>query len=57
MIVTHGELLKSYVSYLQTMCPSKLLDIKDCPFLTTLSFNIDKTTGLHIPDSIRIEIG
>jgi broad specificity phosphatase PhoE len=54
IIVTHGELLKSYISYLQNLFPNLMLNSSDVPYLTVLSFDIDKNTNEFIEDSITI---
>jgi len=55
MIVTHGEILKSYISYLQNLFPNLLLDSGTTPYLTVISFSIDKTNSQFVPGSIRLE--
>jgi broad specificity phosphatase PhoE len=56
LIITHGEVIKSYIGYLQTLFPNVLLDSSKTPYLTVLSFDIDMETYTHIPNSIKIEI-
>ena len=53
IIVTHGEILKSFISYLQNMFPNLLLDPGSTPYLTTLSFSL--IDGQFIDGTIRIE--
>lgn len=55
IIITHGEILKSYIGYIQSMYPELMIDPGSTPYLTTLSFNFDKANGVFIEDSIRIE--
>jgi len=55
MIVTHGEVLKSYISHLQNLFPNLLLDPGNTPYLTTLSFSIDTYSGQFVDGSIKIE--
>lgn len=55
MIVTHGEVLKSFSSYLQNLFPNLLLDPGNAPYLTTLSFSVNTKTGEFISNSIKIE--
>lgn len=55
MIVTHGEILKSFASYLQNLFPNLLLDPGNAPYLTTLSFSFDTSTKEFIPTTIKIE--
>lgn len=55
LIVTHGELLKSYITYLQILFPSLLLDSINIPYLTTLSFTIVKNTGEILANSIKVD--
>jgi broad specificity phosphatase PhoE len=55
IIVTHGELLKSFINYLQNIFPNMMLNANNVPYLTVLSFSIDKNTMEFIEDSIQIE--
>lgn len=55
VIVTHGELLKVYIDYIQSMYPDLLLDSKVTPYLTTLSFEFDKKRDMIIEESVNIE--
>jgi len=55
MIVTHGEVLKSYINHLQNLFPSLLLDPGSTPYLTCLSFEVDKETNTFVNGSIKIE--
>jgi len=55
MIITHGEVLKSYISHLQNLFPNLLLDPGSTPYLTCLSFDVDKTDGTFVNGSIYLE--
>jgi broad specificity phosphatase PhoE len=55
MIVTHGEVLKSYINAFQNTWPHLLLDPGSTPYLTCLSFCVDKQTNKPIPQTIRID--
>lgn len=55
LIVTHGEILKSYIGYLQKSFPSLLLDPGKTPTLTVLSFEVNKNTKECIQNSIKID--
>lgn len=55
LIVTHGELLKAYIIFLQNKFIDLTLDPGSLPYLTTLSFIYDKTTHEIIDQSIQIE--
>jgi broad specificity phosphatase PhoE len=54
VIVTHGELLKSFINYLQNLFPNLMLNGNNVPYLTVLSFDIDKNTMEFVEDSIII---
>ena len=53
IIVTHGEVLKAFISYLQELYPDLILDSGDTPYLTVLSFEYDGKE--IIEDTIKIE--
>lgn len=55
LIVTHGEVLKSYITYLQYLFPGLLLDPGSTPYLMTLSFMVVKKTGEIIANSIKLD--
>ena len=55
IIVTHGEFLKLYINHLQTTYPDLLLDSSGTPYLTVLSFVINKETGEIDEKTIKIE--
>ncbi|BCS82894.1 putative phosphoglycerate mutase family protein [Cotonvirus japonicus] len=55
IIVTHGELLKVYINYIQTLYPDLLLDPVSVPYLTTLTFEFDKTSNIIIENSVTVE--
>jgi broad specificity phosphatase PhoE len=56
IIITHGEVLKIYIAYLQSRFPDKFLESSRVPYLTTLSFKFDKINNKIEPDSISILI-
>jgi broad specificity phosphatase PhoE len=55
IIITHGEFLKCFVNFLQTKFPNLLLDIKNIPYLITVSFEFDKNSSDIIESSIQIK--
>jgi broad specificity phosphatase PhoE len=55
MIVTHGEVLKVFINYLQNTFPDIIINPGKIPYLTTLSFKFDKQLGTIIDDSICLE--
>lgn len=55
LIVTHGELLKLYINYIQTLYPDLLLDSGSVPYLTTLTFDYDKENESIVESSIILE--
>jgi broad specificity phosphatase PhoE len=55
IIITHGEVLKVYINFIQEMYPDLMIDPGSTPYLTTLSFEFDKTNDKFIEDSIRLE--
>lgn len=55
IIMTHGEVLKVYFSYLQQKFPELILDIKDAPYLTILSFEYDSNSKKILGSSVKIE--
>jgi broad specificity phosphatase PhoE len=55
IIVTHGEVLKTYINYIQALYPDLMLDPGSTPYLTILSFDYDKV-GMKIDEkTVRIE--
>lgn len=54
LIVTHGEVLKSFIVELQNKYPYKKLDPGKTPYLTILSFQLDENKNI-VEDSIQIE--
>lgn len=55
IIVTHGEVLKTYINYIQSLYPDIMLDPGSTPYLTTLSFGYDKVNMKIDEKSVRIE--
>lgn len=55
IVVTHGEVLKVYINYIQTLYPDLMLDPGSTPYLTTLSFEYDKENNLIVEKSIRLD--
>jgi len=55
IVVTHGEVLKIYINYLQTLYPGLMLDPGTTPYLTILSFEYDKTNNKIIENTVRLE--
>jgi len=55
LIVTHGEVLKAYTSHLQRTYPNQLIDPGNTPYLTTLSFEFDRTVNTIVESSIMIQ--
>lgn len=55
MIVTHGEVLRSYIDHLKKKFPESNIDSKNVPYLTCLTFNVDKSNNTYVHDSITIE--
>jgi broad specificity phosphatase PhoE len=54
LIVTHGEVLKTYCEYLNDLFPSLLLNLGSTPYLATISLEVD-ADGKIIEDSIQKE--
>lgn len=54
-IITHGELLKFFINYLQTIYPISLIDSNYVPYLSILSFNYNKDTKRIDEQSIKLE--
>lgn len=54
LMVSHGEILKVFVTYLQEKYPEKMLDPGSTPYLTTLSFSYDKKNKKIMEDSIEL---
>jgi len=55
MIVTHGEVLKVFISHLQSIYPDIIINPGNTPYLTTLSFKYDKINNVIVEDSICLE--
>jgi len=55
IIITHGEILKVFISYLQNLFPDIFLDPGTTPYLTTLSFDFDKNNKVIDEKSIKLE--
>ena len=55
IIITHGAFLKAYISLLQEQFPDLMLDPKDTPYLTILSFDYDHIEKKIVENSIKIE--
>ena len=55
IIITHGEVLKTYINYIQSMYQDLLLDPGTTPYLTTLSFDYDKANNKINEKTVRIE--
>lgn len=55
VVVTHGELLKTYINYVQSIYPDLMLDPGTTPYLTTLSFEYDKNLNKIIEKSVKLE--
>lgn len=54
IVVTHGEVVKVCVNYLQTLFPDLLLDSGTTPYLTCLTFDYDKKNEKIVKESIKI---
>ncbi|XWV25584.1 putative phosphoglycerate mutase family protein [Tupanvirus deep ocean] len=54
IIVTHGEVLKTYINYIQSLYPDLMLDPGTTPYLTVLSFKYDKETNIIDQSSVKI---
>jgi len=55
IIVTHGEVIKTYAEYLLEIYPDTLLDIGNTPYLTTISFEYDTKLNKIIEESIKAD--
>lgn len=55
IIVTHGEVLKTYINYIQNLYPDIMLDSGATPYLTVLSFEYDNINKKIIELSVKIE--
>ena len=55
IVVTHGEVVKVLVNYMQCLYPDQMIDAGSTPYLTTLSFTYDKINNKIIPESVSIE--
>lgn len=54
IIITHGEVLKTFINYIQDLYPDLILDPGNTPYLTTLSFDIDITNNEIMYDTVKI---
>lgn len=54
IVVTHSEVLKVYINYIQMMYPDLMLDSGSTPYLTTLSFEYDKSKNAIVESSVRL---
>lgn len=54
IVVTHGEILKVYINYIQSLYPDLMLDAGSTPYLTILSFDYDKTEQRILESSVKI---
>jgi broad specificity phosphatase PhoE len=55
IIITHGEILKTYTNYIQSMYPNLMLDPGTTPYLTTLSFQYDKINNKIVENTVKID--
>ena len=55
IIVTHGEVLKTYINYIQSLYPDLMLDPGSTPYLTAVSFDYDKVNMKIDEKTARIE--
>lgn len=55
MVVSHGEVLKVIIRYLQDMFPEVILEPGNTPYLTTISFIFDKINNIIVEQSIQLE--
>ena len=55
IVVTHGEVVKVLVNYIQSLYPTLMLDSGSTPYLTTLSFEFDKENNKIVETSVKIE--
>lgn len=55
IIVTHGEVVKVYVNYIQSLYPDLMLDPGTTPYLTTLTFDFDKILNKIDEKSVKID--
>lgn len=55
IVVTHGELLRSLINYLQNIYSSIEIDPGMTPYLTVLSFEYDIESGQIIESSIKLD--
>lgn len=54
ILVTHGEVLKIFVHFLQKFNPELMLDVSSTPYLMTLGFSFDLDQKKIIKSSIRL---
>lgn len=55
ILVTHGEILKVFTNYLVMAYPELILDLRGAPYLTSLSFEFDKTIQQIVASTIHVE--
>jgi len=55
IMVSHGEVIKMFINYLQDKYPDIILEPGNTPYLTTLAFTFDKDKQEIIEHSIRLE--
>lgn len=54
IIITHGEVIKTFADILNTKYPDILLNTTNLPYLVELSFEYDKTNNTYIENTIKI---
>jgi len=54
LIVTHGEIIKFLIFFLQNLFPDLLLDIEEVGYLTTLSFEYDKEKKIILENTVYV---
>jgi broad specificity phosphatase PhoE len=55
LIVTHGEVIKTYCESLNTMFPDLLLNVGSAPYLTIVSLDYDVGSKKILEETIKIE--
>lgn len=55
IVITHGEILKTYISHILSIYPDLMLDPGSVPYLTTLSFEYDKNNNKIVEKSVRVD--
>jgi broad specificity phosphatase PhoE len=56
LIVTHGEIIKTFATYLGNMYSDVFIDLGGTTYLTALCFDFDKENQKIIPETICVEI-